>query len=397
MNNARYRRLCAAIASEPLPRALIDLEALESNVDRIAAKVRLRKKRLRIASKSIRCAPLMRRIMERHQDVFSGVMSYAVAEAEYLASAGFDDLLIAYPSARPQDAERLALLNRSHTAAIVVDCPEHLGVLASAARAKDSQIPVIIEADMSYRALAGRIHLGVRRSPLHTAEDVISLARQVQQTNGLRLRGVMAYEAQIAGVTDASPFAPLLNHPKRLIKRLSRPDVEKTRARIAAALGPLEVFNGGGTGSLHWASQESALTEVTAGSGFLGSHLFDYYRAFDVEPAALFALQVVRRPGEELITCHGGGYVASGQSGVDRLPRPYLPKGLTLLPLEGAGEVQTPLTVPKDVQLSLGDPVFFRHAKSGELAEHFQEYLLVRGETIEARAPTYRGEGRCFL
>jgi D-serine deaminase-like pyridoxal phosphate-dependent protein len=59
--------------------------------------------------------------------------------------------------------------------------------------------------------------------------------------------------------------------------------------------------------------------------------------------------------------------------------------------------VQTPLTVPENVALRPGDPVFFRHAKAGELAEHFNEYLLVRGEVIEARAPTYRGIGKCFL
>jgi D-serine deaminase-like pyridoxal phosphate-dependent protein len=76
---------------------------------------------------------------------------------------------------------------------------------------------------------------------------------------------------------------------------------------------------------------------------------------------------------------------------------PALPPGLRLLSLEGAGEVQTPLELGRGVQLDLGDPVFFRHAKAGELAEHFSEYLLVRGTRVEARAPTYRGLGRCFL
>jgi D-serine deaminase-like pyridoxal phosphate-dependent protein len=89
--------------------------------------------------------------------------------------------------------------------------------------------------------------------------------------------------------------------------------------------------------------------------------------------------------------------VASGEAGPDRLPIPSLPEGLALLPREGAGEVQTPLTVAAGVELALGDPVFFRHAKAGELAEHVSEYLLLRGDRIEARAPTYRGLGRCFL
>jgi D-serine deaminase-like pyridoxal phosphate-dependent protein len=79
------------------------------------------------------------------------------------------------------------------------------------------------------------------------------------------------------------------------------------------------------------------------------------------------------------------------------LPVPALLPGLSLTSLEGAGEVQTPLIVPRGVDLTIGDPVFFRHAKAGELAEHFAEYLLVRGSRIEGRAPTYRGLGRCFL
>jgi D-serine deaminase-like pyridoxal phosphate-dependent protein len=81
----------------------------------------------------------------------------------------------------------------------------------------------------------------------------------------------------------------------------------------------------------------------------------------------------------------------------DRLPVVALPPGLALLPMEGAGEVQTPLRVGGEVKLELGDPVFLRHAKAGELAEHFNEYLLLRGHRIETRAPTYRGLGQCFL
>ena len=106
---------------------------------------------------------------------------------------------------------------------------------------------------------------------------------------------------------------------------------------------------------------------------------------------------MVRKPGDGFVTCHGGGLIASGAAGPDRLPIPTFPEGLSLLPLEGAGEVQTPLRGPGTQLLSLGDPVFFRHAKAGELAEHFNEYLLVRGERIVARAPTYRGLGKCFL
>jgi D-serine deaminase-like pyridoxal phosphate-dependent protein len=185
---------------------------------------------------------------------------------------------------------------------------------------------------------------------------------------------------------------------KRALKRRSRPSVERSRNDVVEALReaklPPTIVNGGGTGSVGWSSAEGALTEITVGSGFLVGHLFDYYADLKLDPALFFALQAVRRPAPGMVTCHLGGYVASGAVGPDRLPLPWLPKGCRLLPMEGAGEVQTPLEVPVDVPL--GAPIFFRPAKSGELAERFNEYLLVRGDAIVERAPTYRGLGRAF-
>jgi D-serine deaminase-like pyridoxal phosphate-dependent protein len=185
------------------------------------------------------------------------------------------------------------------------------------------------------------------------------------------------------------------------MKAASGRDVRRARAAVDQALRDAglapTLFNGGGTGSVAACAREGCLTEVTAGSGFLDSHLFDRYRGLHLEPAAFFALAVVRRPSPGIVTCHGGGYVASGSAGASRLPIPSLPPGLRLLSLEGAGEVQTPLELGRDVTLALGDPVFFRHAKAGELAEHFEEYLLDSGDRVEGRARTYRGLGQCFL
>jgi D-serine deaminase-like pyridoxal phosphate-dependent protein len=311
-----------------------------------------------------------------------------------LAEGGERDLLLAYPTVQRTDAAAIARANAAGaTAAVVVDDEAQLAPLDAAARAAGVRIPVVVDLDMSYRPVPA-VHLGVRRSPLHAAADVVRVARAVAAREHLRFHGVMGYEAQIAGVQDDSPA-------KRAMKALSRADVAKTRAEVARALDAAGLrpvlFNGGGTGSVASASREDALTEVTAGSGFLDSHLFDGYRGLRLEPAIWFALQVVRRPSPGIVTCHGGGYVASGAAGADRLPRPALPPGLALLGLEGAGEVQTPLEGEGTARLALGDPVFFRHAKAGELAEHFDEYLLVRGDRIEERAKTYRGLGHCFL
>jgi D-serine deaminase-like pyridoxal phosphate-dependent protein len=167
---------------------------------------------------------------------------------------------------------------------------------------------------------------------------------------------------------------------------------------LAAAGAPaLEFVNGGGTGSLESTAAEAAVTEVTAGSGLYGPTLFDAYRAFTPRPAAMFALPVVRRPGPGTVTALGGGYLASGPADSARLPAPHLPGGLRLDRREGAGEVQTPLLGAAADELAIGDRVYFRHAKAGELSERFATLHLLEGERIVDQVATYRGEGQCFL
>ncbi len=390
-----YARLAKAISGERLPIAVVDLDAFEANTRLIASLAG--HKPLRVATKSVRCPALLNHVRELGGSSFRGLMTYTASETEFLASLGETDLLLAYPTMQPSDAEILAQLNAAKTRArVVVDDFAQVEILAAAARRANTETPLVIEVDMAFRPLGG-VHLGVRRSPLRTATDVLVLARRIRDTAGASFAGVMGYEAQIAGLADfdGSITAPL----KRAMKRRSTREIAARRSAIAAALVAdgftIEIFNGGGTGSILSSACEDTLTEVTAGSGFLDSHLFDHYEGLSLRPAIYFALQVVRRPTETIATCAGGGYIASGGAGKSRLPIPTLPEGLRLIDLEGAGEVQTPLSGARD--LRLGDPVFFRHAKAGELAEHFDEYALVRGDRVAERVKTYRGLGRCFL
>jgi D-serine deaminase-like pyridoxal phosphate-dependent protein len=391
-----WRRYGKAIDGEPLPAALVDLDAFDANLEKLLAPARAANKTVRIATKSIRCPSLIKRAAAA--EGVRGLMTYSAAESAFAVDNGARDLILAYPTVHPADVRLLAELNQRARCAVVVDDAEQLPPLARAANDAGASIPVLIELDMSLRLLG--LHLGVRRSPLRDAASLVALARRIAATRGLEFAGVMGYEAQIAGLTDAGPFAAWQNPFKRALKRGSRPSVEKSRREVVALLNESKlapaIVNGGGTGSVEWSCAEPALTEITVGSGFLVGHLFDYYAAFQLQPALFFALQVVRRPGPGLVTCHEGGYIASGAAGPDRLPLPWLPKGCQLLPMEGAGEVQTPLTVPQEVDLPLGAPLFFRPAKSGELAERFNHYLLVKGDAIVERAPTYRGLGHAF-
>jgi D-serine deaminase-like pyridoxal phosphate-dependent protein len=394
---AEWQRLRNAIRGEAMPLALVDLDALEANVARLCEPARAHGKRVRVATKSVRCPGLLAHIADASGGVVRSAMIYSAQECAVLIEHGFDDLLLAYPTVQPSDIACLVEANRgSAITRVVVDCEAHVEAIARAAREASVRVPLIVDVDVAYRP-APTIHLGVRRSPLRTPEDVVQLATRIGSRPELRFDGIMAYEAQIAGLAD-------VNLARRALKTLSRPSVLESRAAVVRALTsagmPPAIVNGGGTGSLDANAREPALTEIAVGSGFLASHLFDAYRGLALRPAAFFALPVARKPSEGIVTCHGGGWVASGAPGPDRLPLPALPAGLALLELEGAGEVQTPLRVSKDaagVALDIGDPVFFRHAKAGELAEHVNEYLLVRGDKVVDRVHTYRGMGRCFL
>jgi D-serine deaminase-like pyridoxal phosphate-dependent protein len=388
-------KLAAALAGVPLPAAIVDLDAFDANVDRFATAARAAGKKLRVATKSIRCPDLVARVRERAGDVVRGLMTYTATETAYLAAAGWRDLLLAYPTVQAADAAALAAANAAGaSAAVVVDDEAQLAPLAAAARAAATAIPVVVELDMSFRPLGGALHLGVRRSPLHDAAAAEALAARAATTEGLRFDGVMGYEAQLAGMPDSSAAV-------RAFKRVSTAPVFARRAELVRrlrerGLAP-RIVNGGGTGDVAAAAADPALDEITVGSGFLAGHLFDGYDGLALAPALAFGLQVVRRPAPGIVTCHGGGFIASGGAGPDRLPRPVWPPGCALLPREGAGEVQTPVRLPPGVEVPLGGLVLFRHAKSGELAEHFEEYLLARGGRVEGRAKTYRGLGKVFL
>jgi D-serine deaminase-like pyridoxal phosphate-dependent protein len=326
-------------------------------------------------------------------------MCRSAAEAAGLAEDGFDDLLVAYPTIQACDLESLrSLHDAGKSVMLVVDGEEGLSALASAMKGARRPFPVVLELDVTLRLLGGALHLGARRSPVHDAEMLVALARRVGERPGLRFCGVMAYESFVAGVGDRNPFRRALNPLVGALRGLARGTVAEARKRARERLEAngleCEVFNGGGAASLASASREPWLTEVTAGSAFLCPHLSDYFSDASFEPACYFALQAVRRPSPGLVTCAGGGYVASGWAGADRLPRPWLPEGASLVSDEGCGEVQTPVRLPRPEAVPLGGPVFFRHAKAGELAEHFEEYLLVSGGRVVGSAKTYRGLGR---
>lgn len=368
------------------PFAVVDLDAFDANADDLVR--RAGGTPIRVASKSIRVRHLLGRALAR--EGFAGVMAYALPEALWLVEAGHTDVFVAYPTADREALARLAADERALAEiAIAVDSVEHVEALRRWLPT-GAPVRVVIDVDASLRV--GPAHLGVRRSPLRSPRQAAALATAADRA-GLRVVGLMFYDAQIAGLPDSSPAI-------RLVKRRSDASLRRRRSAVRAAVedvvGPLTIVNGGGTGSLHVTGADPALTELAAGSGLIGPTLFDGYDDFTPQPAVAFALPVVRRPGRRIVTVFSGGYIASGPAGDSRVPSVHHPEGLSMIGTEGAGEVQTPLRGKAARSLAVGDKVWFRHAKAGELAERFDEYVVISGGEVVDVVPTYRGEGRTF-
>ena len=379
------------------PLALVDLEAFDHNADDMAR--RAAGKPIRVATKSIRCRFLIERIL-RHPG-YRGLMAYSLTEALWLHAELLkqglqeQDILVAYPTVNHAALTRLASDDqaRQHIT-IMIDEPAHLDLIDEVRHGQT--IRVALDLDVSWRP-AKSVHIGTRRSPLHTPEQACDFAKLITERNGVKLIGVMGYEGQIAGLGDAPPGNPLKGKAIQFIQARSAPELSERRAQAVERIrtvADLEFVNGGGTGSLETTTRDKSVTELAAGSGLVGPTLFDAYTRFRPKPALVYALPVTRKPQPDIATLFGGGYVASGTGTKDRLPSPYLPAGLKLTGTEGAGEVQTPVRGPAAVNLKPGDRVWLRHAKAGELAERFTTYYALDGTAVTP-VPTYRGEGQC--
>jgi D-serine deaminase-like pyridoxal phosphate-dependent protein len=399
----RYEGIFEAVAP---PFAFVDLDAMRVNAGQMLEQASGLP--IRVASKSVRSVALLRRIFDLDPG-FRGVLSFTVPEALYLSEQGFDDLVIAYPSVdrgAVGAVARLAAEDASRAPVLMVDDRPHLDLIEGTIGAGPAQVRVCLDIDVGWWPLGGRLaKIGPKRSPVRDPARAKRMAEEIEARPGTRLAGLMAYEGHIAGVGDRIPGKPLRSAAIRRMQSASERDIRKRLPRIVATVkdalaatgGELEFVNGGGTGSLARTAAAGAVTELTAGSGFYAPALFDNYRSLELTPAAFFVLPIVRRPKSAISTALGGGYVASGPAGADRLPTPHLPGGLRLDRQEGAGEVQTPLLGAATYRLRVGDRIYFRHAKAGELCEHFNSLYLVEGDRVVDEVATYRGDGRAFL
>jgi len=353
---------------------------------------------MRVASKSVRVRGVIDAVLALPG--YRGVLAYTLAEALWLAET-IDDVVVGYPTVDLASIRALAAdptLSRRVT--LMVDSVAHLDLIDAVVSPRERErIRVCLELDASWRSKSIGF-AGVYRSPVHSVEEATLVAAEIVERPGFALVGIMAYEAQIAGLVNRPPGHRLRGRLVDWMQRSSFAELLDRRGAVVESVrgfADLEFVNGGGTGSLERTASDPSVTEIAAGSGLFGPHLFDGYSHFTPAPAAAFALSVVRKPTPQMATLLGGGWIASGPPGADRMPQLAWPEGLSLVPREAAGEVQSPVTGRAAEALAPGDRVWLRHTKAGELSEHLNEFALVDGDRIVDTMTTYRGEGKAFL
>lgn len=395
--NKTYTYYKTAFQGQEKPFAFVDLDLFDQNIKDILA--RAGTKKIRIASKSIRSVALMRRILD-YNPQYQGLMCFTAPEAVWLSELGFDDLLVAYPTYHPAHIEAVAkCVQEGKKIYLMTDKQEHLEQINKIGAQLNVQIPICLDLDMSSHFTG--LYFGVHRSSLTDLNSVEKYLKLLPSYPFATLKAVMGYEAQIAGLGNNFKGQMLKNAVIKLLQNRSIREISKRRAAVVdlvkKTVGELDFVNGGGTGSMETTRTEDCVTEIAVGSGFFTPTLFDNYGGFKHYPSAGYAIEIVRQPMPNTFTCLGGGYVASGAMGADKLPTPFLPEGAALFANEMAGEVQTPILYKGTENLKIGDPIFMRHSKAGELCERFNHLLLLQDGKVVDKTTTYRGDGKCFL
>jgi D-serine deaminase-like pyridoxal phosphate-dependent protein len=147
MNDKKFRLFTQALTGIQTPTLVLDLDAFEKNVawpTKVLTKKN--KKTIRLATKSIRSTAVLNSILES-SSLYSGLMTYHLAEALWLKKKGFNNILMGYPSV---DESLLAELAKSpEHVTLMVDRIEHLILLETLAKSKRSYFNICIDIDLS--------------------------------------------------------------------------------------------------------------------------------------------------------------------------------------------------------------------------------------------------------
>ncbi|MFV2065755.1 MAG: DSD1 family PLP-dependent enzyme [Pirellulales bacterium] len=227
------------------PALLLDADAFDRNLQRMAARFADRTCQLRPHFKNHKCTRIARRQLEAGAAV--GITCAKVGEAEVLAGAGFDNILIANQVVGARKLERLVRVAERAAVRIAADHEEQVVALSDAARHAAVEIGVLVEID-----------IGMGRCGLPPGEAVLMLAQRVAELPNIRFDGLQAYEGHVVYVEDRAER-----------RRLTIEAVERaveTRQYIEQAGLPVGVLSGGSTSTHDVTGSIDGVDEIQCGT-----------------------------------------------------------------------------------------------------------------------------------
>jgi D-serine deaminase-like pyridoxal phosphate-dependent protein len=268
------------LAELDTPALLLDLDALDRNIRKMAEHFQARGVSWRPHAKAFKCPAIAHRLRRAGA---IGVTVAKVSEAEVMAAAGIDDILIAHLVVGPLKTARLAAVQRQADVKATVDHPDQIAPLASAARDAGTTIGILID-----------VNIGMNRAGISSEADAIALAETVAGSRGLRFDGVMGYEGHTLMIPDpAAKRAAIQESIGRLL------DV---RGAVEAAGHPCQIVSAGGSGSYQYTADIPGVTELQAGGGIFACRYYTQVcRVEGHEPAIALLATVVSRPAEDRV------------------------------------------------------------------------------------------------
>lgn len=308
------------------PFLAVDLDKLEANTQRMR---RIIVEEAGVAwrphVKALKTPALAHRLLRAGA---TGITCAKLAEAEVMAAAGVDDILIANQVVGERKLARLALLNRSAKVACAPDCLENAEAVAAAGRGAGTVIPVLLELDS-----------GMARAGVAPGEATLALARQVSTLEGVALEGLMAWEGHTPTIADQPAKERAI---KEAVERLT------ASATLCWTAGiPVPVVSCGGTGTYWITAKLPGVTEIQAGGGIFGDRRYRTEYNVPCEYALTVWTTVTSRPTPTRIVCDAGW---KAMARYPTLPEPLrLPKHASLgLSAEHATiELEAPSATPR--------------------------------------------------
>ena len=338
------------------PCLILDLDALDHNMDVMASYYESRHSKLRGHSKNHKTPAIALRQIRRGGTV-GGVCAAKVAEAEVMVHGGVSSVFITSEVVAPAKIERLCALARDTEILVACDSPENARELSRAAAAQGVNVGLVIEQE------TGLVRCGVQE-----AEAGVALAQLIDSLPGLSFKGIMSHQMMAEPSSDREDRVTEAH-------RLIQPVLDLREAVLAAGL-PVEIVSTGETWSYDVAGEMPEVTEIQGGSYLVMETGYEYMPDFQFAGKVLSTIISAPKPGVAV-----GDAGAKAVGGLKGLPRVEGRQGVEAVDMDTD---RTVFQVDDGVELKVGDQLTLIPGQQDAMVSRWDRFVGVRNGVVEA-------------